>query len=375
MTQRGSASPASLLAGTVLLAIGIAQTGARTGTDRRQACAEGPYARIAILRPHRRRHRGLRSGVHPTPRVAPAGQGHLGVVRMDRLGSANGSGGSSTRRSGTRPPAWTTRWPRRRTSGTTSSNVTPHVDFIGERALRVPARALAWHRRAATDARGSSSRPWTSFPERERRFEAALGARPVRHCRARHSGIGWSSGGAAPRYVRLRPRPSLSAMLEARSEQALPDAVNDSIAKTTVEILTLRPTMSYGLTPARERDAATSVLTRQVRGACRARLSRHVQLDRDGRSEAKPSRFAAIPTTPTRADRCATRSPTTSTTRARQTGSLYPMRRVGPKGSGEFTRISWDEALRAHRGAAARRDRDRRRARRSGRFSAAATWA
>jgi anaerobic selenocysteine-containing dehydrogenase len=24
---------------------------------------------------------------------------------------------------------------------------------------------------------------------------------------------------------------------------------------------------------------------------------------------------------------------------------LYPMRRVGPKGSGEFIRISWDEAL------------------------------
>src|SRR6266850_3232989 len=24
---------------------------------------------------------------------------------------------------------------------------------------------------------------------------------------------------------------------------------------------------------------------------------------------------------------------------------LYPMRRVGPKGNGEFTRISWDEAI------------------------------
>ena len=55
------------------------------------------------------------------------------------------------------------------------------------------------------------------------------------------------AGGAAPRYVRLRPRPSLSAILDGRSEQALPDKVNDLIAKTTVEILTLRPTMSYGL--------------------------------------------------------------------------------------------------------------------------------
>ena len=56
----------------------------------------------------------------------------------------------------------------------------------------------------------------------------------------------------APRYVRLRPRPSLSAILDGRSEQALPDRVNDLIARTTVEILTLRPTMSYGLSPARE---------------------------------------------------------------------------------------------------------------------------
>jgi hypothetical protein len=59
------------------------------------------------------------------------------------------------------------------------------------------------------------------------------------------------AGGAAPRYVRLRPRPSLSAILDGWSEQALPDGVNQLIAKTTVEILTLRPTMSYGLPPPR----------------------------------------------------------------------------------------------------------------------------
>jgi hypothetical protein len=57
------------------------------------------------------------------------------------------------------------------------------------------------------------------------------------------------AGGAAPRYVRLRPRPTLSAVLDARGEQALPDAVHPLIAKTTVELLTLRPTMSFGLAP------------------------------------------------------------------------------------------------------------------------------
>ena len=59
-------------------------------------------------------------------------------------------------------------------------------------------------------------------------------------------------GGTAPRYVRLRPRPSVSAVLEGQSEQALPERVNPLIARTTFEILTLRPTMSYGLQPARE---------------------------------------------------------------------------------------------------------------------------
>jgi hypothetical protein len=55
------------------------------------------------------------------------------------------------------------------------------------------------------------------------------------------------AGGTAPRYVRLRPRPDLSAILEGRSEQGLPDGTNRLIARTSVEILTLRPTMSFGL--------------------------------------------------------------------------------------------------------------------------------
>ena len=55
------------------------------------------------------------------------------------------------------------------------------------------------------------------------------------------------AGGATPRYVRLRPRPSLSAVLVGSSEQALPDAVRRLVAKSIVEIWTLRPTMSLGL--------------------------------------------------------------------------------------------------------------------------------
>jgi hypothetical protein len=56
-------------------------------------------------------------------------------------------------------------------------------------------------------------------------------------------------GGTTPRYLRLRPRPSLSSILDGRSEQALPDRVSSLIAKATIEVLNLRPTMSYNLPP------------------------------------------------------------------------------------------------------------------------------
>ena len=58
------------------------------------------------------------------------------------------------------------------------------------------------------------------------------------------------AGGTAPRYVRLRPRPKLSTILDDMREQRLPDTASSLIAKTTIEILNLRPTMSYGLSPA-----------------------------------------------------------------------------------------------------------------------------
>jgi hypothetical protein len=55
------------------------------------------------------------------------------------------------------------------------------------------------------------------------------------------------AGGPTPRYLRLRARPSLAALLDGRDEQPLAAEVAPLIAKTTIEILTLRPTMSLGL--------------------------------------------------------------------------------------------------------------------------------
>jgi hypothetical protein len=76
-------------------------------------------------------------------------------------------------------------------------------------------------------------------------FEAALGASSL-HPTRETLWYRMVAGGPVPRYVRLRPRPSLSALLEDLGP-TLPDGIEPLIAKTTVEILTLRPTMSLGL--------------------------------------------------------------------------------------------------------------------------------
>ena len=55
------------------------------------------------------------------------------------------------------------------------------------------------------------------------------------------------AGGPTPRYVRLRPGASLSALLENEHEASLPGSVKPFLLKTTTEILNFRPTMSYGL--------------------------------------------------------------------------------------------------------------------------------
>jgi hypothetical protein len=57
------------------------------------------------------------------------------------------------------------------------------------------------------------------------------------------------AGGNMPRYVRLRPRPSLAALLDERADAALPDKMNGLISRVTVEILNLRPNMLVNVTP------------------------------------------------------------------------------------------------------------------------------
>jgi hypothetical protein len=81
-------------------------------------------------------------------------------------------------------------------------------------------------------------------------FEAALAAEQQKQ-RGEMLWFRMVAGGTSPRYLRLRSHASLGALLDERSGQALPDAVNGLVAKMTVEILSLRPNMLVNVEPVR----------------------------------------------------------------------------------------------------------------------------
>lgn len=129
----------------------------------------------------------------------------------------------------------------------TVSNVVPHAEFAGNSLYEfLPALSLGTGEPTPTARLEMTT--VDLVPGAARAFEAALAA----HQKTLERETPWYrmiAGGSSPRYVRLRPRDSLSAIIEEWSQQALPDTVNASVAKTTVEILTLRRTMCYGLPP------------------------------------------------------------------------------------------------------------------------------
>lgn len=129
-------------------------------------------------------------------------------------------------------------------------NVTPHAQFLGN-ALYEYLPGLS---RGTGEPQPTVRLEFTTVdlnPGAEKPFEAAISAGQST-LQGETLWYRMVAGGTAPRYVRLRPRPTLSAILAGMSERALPDQVNHLIARTTVEILTLRPAMSYGLSTARE---------------------------------------------------------------------------------------------------------------------------
>jgi hypothetical protein len=124
-------------------------------------------------------------------------------------------------------------------------NVAPHVEYVGNGLYEY----LPELSRGTGEPQPTARLEFTTVdlvPGAGRAFEAVLSAGQS----ALQGESLWYrmlAGGPAPRYVRLRPRASLSAVLDGKNEQALPDGANHLITRTTVEILTLRPTMSLGL--------------------------------------------------------------------------------------------------------------------------------
>jgi len=229
------------IVGTLLPTLLFAQAVAQT--------EQGPYARIAILRPHDGdtvdfeagyiRHLAWHQQAADTWAwygwTIWAGERHRWFVYAT-FGHSAGSLDSPV------APAEDER--------DNILNVAPHVEYVGN-ALYEYLPALS---RGTGQPQPTARLEFTTvdlLPGAAKAFEAALSTGQS----TRQGETLWYrmvAGGAAPRYVRLRPRPSLSAILDGRNEQTLPDGVNPLVAKTTVEILTLRPTMCYGLSPARQ---------------------------------------------------------------------------------------------------------------------------
>jgi hypothetical protein len=125
------------------------------------------------------------------------------------------------------------------------ANVVPHAEFAGS-SLYEFREAISKGTGEPTTAPRAELTTVDLAPGTGEAFETALAT--VRS--ELHEEALWYrliAGGPAPRYVRLRPRPSVASILDGASESALPADAARLIARATVEILNLRPTMSYGL--------------------------------------------------------------------------------------------------------------------------------
>jgi len=229
------------IVGAVLPALVFGQSGARTGS--------GPYARIAVLRPHDGDTVDFEAGYirhlewHRQAKDTWVWYGwNVTFGERQRWFVYASFGHSAAELDNPVAPAEDER--------DNVLNVTPHAQYLGN-SLYEYLPGLSWGTGEPQPTARLELTTVDLVPGAARAFEAALGAgQPT--LQGETLWYRMVAGGTAPRYVRLRPRPSLSAVLEGMSEQALPDEANPSIAKKTVEILTLRPTMSLGIgVPAR----------------------------------------------------------------------------------------------------------------------------
>jgi hypothetical protein len=231
--------PWLLMAGLLAPALLRAQTDAQS--------ERGPYARIAFLRPHDGDTVDFEAGYirhleyHRQARDAWTWYGwSIWAGDRQRWFVYATFGHSAPSLDHPVPPAEDER--------DNVSNVTPHAEFVGNALYEfLPALSRGTGEPQATPRLEMTTVDVAAGAQDA--FEAALAAgQPPQGETLWYRMV---AGGAVPRYVRLRPRPSLQAVLEGARETALPEAAGRLVTKTTVEILNLRPTMSYGVTPAR----------------------------------------------------------------------------------------------------------------------------
>src|SRR6266436_1969560 len=112
-------------------------------------------------------------------------------------------------------------------------NVLPHAQFLGN-AVYEFLPALSRGNGVPTPTLRAEYATVELNQGAGKAFEAALAAEQSR-LRAETLWYRMVAGGNTPRYVRLRPRASLAAVLDERGEQGLADKVSGLISKMTVE--------------------------------------------------------------------------------------------------------------------------------------------
>jgi hypothetical protein len=128
-------------------------------------------------------------------------------------------------------------------------NVLPHAQFLGNGVYEYLPGLSRGNRHGVPTPTARAEYTTVELTEGSgKAFEAALAAEQAR-LQGETLWYRMVVGGGGHRYVRLRPRASLAAILDERADQALPDNVSGLISRMTVETLNLRPTMLVNVTP------------------------------------------------------------------------------------------------------------------------------
>jgi hypothetical protein len=128
-------------------------------------------------------------------------------------------------------------------------NVLPHAQFLGNWVYEyLPALSRGDAHGVPTPTARAEYTTIELKPGSGKAFEAALAAEQAK-LQGETLWYRLVVGGVTPRYVRLRPRVSLAAILDERADQALPDKANELVSTISVETLNLRPTMLVNVIP------------------------------------------------------------------------------------------------------------------------------